>query len=1054
MYTYDKYEARQKIAALVEAFHTNEMALEKAPEAQIENDFICPLFEALNWNVRNEGLSPTQQEFRLQRTDRLGKRPDYILHLDGRNVLVMDAKQVKYSMHDPRWLNQVYSYAYSSQNSSPSKKIDFAILTDFQEFIVLDCTLFAARHDAVNNFRAIDWTYNDYVTQFDTLWELFERNNVLNDSKERKSGLWSRYLSPQKVKANRIAPDKAFLAQMDDEKTGWRVLLAKDMKKRNPAADGELITAAVQLWIDRLIFVKALSDREVDEDYLSQLEERVAKAGLDEHDTGWFKACRDIFEGLNTFYNGSIFKSRPELEAVSVSNKVVRSIIRDLKPENSPYNFAVLPVEILGTIYERFLGRVVRTTDKQVKIEDKPEVRKAGGVYYTPQYIVDYIVKNTLGKLLAECKTPADAARLKILDPACGSGSFLLGAYSALIEWHKDYYARAGKEKRDRESFYIDENGEIRLTAKLKREILRNNLYGVDIDPQAVEVTVFSLSLKALEDLREGELTEERTLFHQTVLPDLNANIKNGNSLIGTDYFSGQMFPDAATMKRVNAFDWEKEFPQIFGAQPIKVSPSGTMSETFRDSGMAGFDAIIGNPPYIRIQTMKEWAPLEVEIYKELYTSAKVGNYDIYVVFVEKALSLLNQRGRLGYILPHKFFNAQYGAGLRGEIARGRHLGKVIHFGDLQVFDGATTYTCLLFLDKTGNDEFDFVKVKDLEGWRAQTSEVSETSEVSGRIAAANVTGAVWNFAVGQGARLFERLSQMPVKLGDIAERMAQGIRTSANEIYVVDAVSEKDETVIAFSKQLDKNVELEKEILSLFLQGREIKRYRTLPSGKMVIIPYHLNGGRANFNTIDMMKEIYPRTFTYLSENKTFLENREKGKMRGSEWYAFIYPKNIELMKQSKILIPDIADRAQFALDEYGEYAFTSGYGITLKSDIAYSLKYILGLLNSKVLDFYLKHVSTPMQNGFFRYFTQFIEQLPIRRINFSDPAEKAAHDKMVSLVEQMLALHKNKAAANTQSAQEVAARQIRAVDESIDRLVYELYGLSEEEIKIVEGK
>jgi hypothetical protein len=158
--------------------------------------------------------------------------------------------------------------------------------------------------------------------------------------------------------------------------------------------------------------------------------------------------------------------------------------------------------------------------------------------------------------------------------------------------------------------------------------------------------------------------------------------------------------------------------------------------------------------------------------------------------------------------------------------------------------------------------------------------------------------------------------------------------------------------------------------------------------------------------------------------------------------------------MKQSKILIPDIADRAQFALDEYGEYAFTSGYGITLKSDIAYSLKYILGLLNSKVLDFYLKHVSTPMQNGFFRYFTQFIEQLPIRRINFSDPAEKAAHDKMVSLVEQMLALHKDKAAAKTQSAQEVAARQIRAVDESIDRLVYELYGLSEEEIKIVEGK
>ena len=234
------------------------------------------------------------------------------------------------------------------------------------------------------------------------------------------------YLSPQKVKANRISPDKAFLAEMDDEKTGWRVLLAKDMKKRNPAADGELITAAVQLLIDRLVFIKALSDREVDKDYLGELAQTVESSGLTDDNAGWFKACQSIFDELNNFYNGSIFAPRPELEAVTVSNKVVREVINDLKPENSPYNFAVLPVEILGTIYERFLGRVVRTTEKQVKIEEKPEVRKAGGVYYTPQYIVEYIVENTLGKLLEECKSPADAAKLKILDPACGSAHFCL----------------------------------------------------------------------------------------------------------------------------------------------------------------------------------------------------------------------------------------------------------------------------------------------------------------------------------------------------------------------------------------------------------------------------------------------------------------------------------------------------------------------------------------------------------------------------------------------------------------------------------------------------
>jgi hypothetical protein len=365
----------------------------------------------------------------------------------------------------------------------------------------------------------------------------------------------------------------------------------------------------------------------------------------------------------------------------------------------------------------------------------------------------------------------------------------------------------------------------------------------------------------------------------------------------------------------------------------------------------------------------------------------------------------------LGFILPHKFFNAQYGEPLRGVISNGKHLSKVVHFGDQQVFENATTYTCLMFLDKSGHDEFEFEKVEDLDRWHiAQISEGLRNSEVSitGKIEIGRTTESEWNFIVGRSAELFEKLSAMPVKLGDIAERMAQGIRTSANEIYVVDFVSDNGSLVTAYSKQLDKNIQLEKTPLSLFLQGREIKRYRVLPSGKMAIIPYRLEKQKVIFNSVSFMKEKQPAILEYLTQNKAFLENREKGKMRGSDWYAFVYPKNIDLMKQSKILIPDIADRAQFAFDENGEYAFTSGYGITLKSDSELSLKYVLGLLNSKLLEFYLKRVSTPMQNGFFRFFTQFMEKLPIRPINFSDPADKARHDKMVSLVERMLALHK----------------------------------------------
>jgi hypothetical protein len=161
----------------------------------------------------------------------------------------------------------------------------------------------------------------------------------------------------------------------------------------------------------------------------------------------------------------------------------------------------------------------------------------------------------------------------------------------------------------------------------------------------------------------------------------------------------------------------------------------------------------------------------------------------------------------------------------------------------------------------------------------------------------------------------------------------------------------------------------------------------------------------------------------------------------------------NIDLMLLPKILVPDIADRASFALDGSGAYAFTSGYGIILKIGIPESPKYVLGLLNSNVLDFYLKKISTTMRGGFFRYFTQFIEQLPIRKIDFSNPVEIEKHDRLVAFVEQMLLLNKRLFIEKAQEERNIFQRQIEATDRMIDQLVYELYGLTDEEIKIVEG-
>ena len=253
---------------------------------------------------------------------------------------------------------------------------------------------------------------------------------------------------------------------------------------------------------------------------------------------------------------------------------------------------------------------------------------------------------------------------------------------------------------------------------------------------------------------------------------------------------------------------------------------------------------------------------------------------------------------------------------------------------------------------------------------------------------AGDFRGRTMEFRVGNGAELFAKLNENAIRLCDVAERIAQGIRTSANPIYVLDVVSMNDSTVTAFSKQLQREVKLERKAVAPFLQGQDIRRYALETCSKVVILPYQIEGRPGRVDSRSAITEKFPLAYDYLLQNKKLLEDREDGRMRNEEWYAFVYPKNLELMSSKKILVPDIAAHSSFAFDETGEFTFTSGYGITLKEDAKESPAYLLGLLNSNLLDFYLKQVSTTMRGGYFRYFTQFIEQLPVKRI---DPKEQA---------------------------------------------------------------
>ena len=997
-------------------------------ETQVRREFIDPFFEALGWDIQNrQGYSEQFKQVVHEDSLKIGgvtKAPDYSFRLGGRRIFFVEAKKPAINLKtDPSPAYQLRRYAWTA-------KLPVSILTDFEEFIVYDTRVKPAEKDEASTARTFYISYTDYIDKWHEIDGLFSPAAI-------QKGALDRYVESSKKKKGTAEVDDAFLAEIEE----WRDLLARNIALRNRGLSARELNFAVQATIDRIVFLRICEDRGI-EPY-GQL-----MALLSGDDT--YARLRVLFERADERYNSGLFHFHSERDRhgapdkltpnLAIDDKALKAIFKRLYYPESPYEFAVFPAEILGQVYERFLGSVIRlTAGGQAKVEQKPEVRKAGGVYYTPSYIVDYIVKHTVGKLL-EGKTPQEVAGmtetwrpsktgqpLAILDPACGSGSFLLGAYQCLLDWHREYYAQdadaankwaTGKIPR----VYQDRHGEWRLTTSERKRILLANIYGVDLDTQAVEVTKLSLLLRVLEG-EDVQLGQGNLRFAQKhMLPDLAGNIKCGNSLIGPDFCQNQqMTLDDEETYRINAFNWGDEFPDIMRA--------------------GGFDAVIGNPPYIRIQTLKQWAPAEVEFYKDHYRAAASGNYDIYVVFIEKGLALLNENGRLGFICPHKFFNAKYGEGIRRVIAEGKHLEHVVHFAQCQVFADATTYTCLLFLSQTSRNAFSLERVRDIGLW------IGSAESETGRVKAPEPSEIQWSFVIGLGGQLLAKLPTLPgcAELGQLTSRIFQGFKTGADPVFILE---QQDEGLL-YSKAVERSVVLEAEFLRPLYKSGQLKRYDLKAANRLIVCPYR----GSSIVPWQEIESLAPKTASYLLTCRHILDAREGGRWAGQHWYCYSRQQALSVMNEPKILTADLNPHASFCFDPTGSASFTGGaaggYGVTFASDVHL---YVLGLLNSKLLDWVLKQVSSPFRGNWYSFESRFISRLPIRITDTRATKQRARHDKMVTLVERMLDLHKRLQGANTGHERTMIERQIAATDTEIDQLVYELYDLTAEEIAIVE--
>jgi type I restriction-modification system DNA methylase subunit len=752
-----------------------------------------------------------------------------------------------------------------------------------------------------------------------------------------------------------------------------------------------------------------------------------------------------LFEEADQKYNSGLFDFKKDKisKSIKIVNKVVKNIINELYYPESPYEFNILSVEILGSAYEQFLGKVIRLTPShQARIEEKPEVRKAGGVYYTPQYIVEYIVKNTVGKLV-EGKTPQEISKLKIVDPACGSGSFLIGAYQFLLDYHKDYYSENGKPSKGNKGNPLTPEGN--LTTAKKKEILLNNIYGVDLDFNAVEVTKLSLLLKCMEGETEASIATQMKLFNERVLPTLDSNIKSGNSLVDLDFYEGQI--DFGYEKKIKPFSWQKAFPDVFAkktpdhrhefkAQLQKVESNERSAEELikkfsgaeepvETYGVGGFDCVIGNPPYVRQELLGDFKDYFQRKYKVYH-----GTADLYSYFFERGISILREGGLFGIIVANKWMRANYGEPLRKWLKK-QDIKEIVDFGDLPVFESATTYPCIFISSKSkkASASIDVVNVKTLKfGVSLQDYVSQQTQKLSKNL----LDDSGWNLAGEAEHSLLKKLQSKGIPLSEYVKgNIYRGVLTGLNEAFVID-----EET----KKKLIKDDKKSAEVIKPFLAGRDIKRYQESKSDKFLI-----------FTKRGIDIDNYPAIKEYLTQFKTQLQPKPKdfkgkvwkGRKPGSyKWYemqdAVDYHKEFE---KPKIIIPAIVKSGSYTFDKSGYYSNDKTSIIPLDD------KYLLAVLNSKACDHFLKSIAATKQNGYFEYKPMYIEQLPI------PIATSSINLEITKLTNQILQLHKQKSETKVPALQEQLENQITYTDNKINELVYKLYELTEEEIKIIEA-
>lgn len=1012
-------QRKQKLSKLIAEYNKfkEQGKLDLTSEETIRT-WLNDLLAIFDWDVRDTSqilqekvLSKAEKE-KLKEISSQNTRPDYTFKVARQKLTFLDAKDVSVKIiDDSDAAFQIKSYGWSIL--APC-----AFISNFEEFAIYDCTYTPERGQNANLGR-VYFTMDDYIEKFEILEAHLLKENIYKgklDEIYSSSFQGNRYVE-------KTTPDFKFAQQLSD----FRLVLATDILNNNAdhiRNNSANLSYIVQIIINRILFIRVCEARKIEEEGLL----------LSFKEKGFWNEFKnssyfDFFE----HYDGPLFDRINAIQEIEISNEIFDQLIQVIYYP-SPYRFDVIPTKVLSDIYELFLSKKLLIENNEVKEEIKSEYLKTKGAVSTPQYIVQEIIRRTIPKQKLLEEGIENLFNKKILDIACGSGVFAIGVYDYIEEIFRELFVIS--KHPDFQKYFVTINNELIVNVLGKKAIMDNCIFGIDIDPEAVEVAKMSLSLKIIDNSENLESYNDIGLFGNKILNGVGNNIRCGNSLVESDIL--EKFPaleqNEEEFLNTNIFNWKSE--QGF-------------SEVFEEKG--GFDFIIGNPPYVEVKHYNVDLPFMHQYIKTRFSSSKNGKVDLAIPFIERGIELLNTTGRIGYIVQKRFFKTEYGRKIRGIITSSNYLSSVIDFETTSIFKDRITYVAILLLDKSSSNSFSF-KLYDgspeiLPSQLRETETPDIAPEQYSIIPATTVSANPWSFNDSQLIEVKTRLLESGC-LGDYA-KVCVGVQALWDRAYHIRPISVEN-GIIRGKSHIEENFEIELEACRPLICNENFYPYRKDSADVFVIFPYDVTDGIVTEIKFSDFRERFPLASEYLQRNKATIETTVETlpkkfpeKYDDNSWHLFTRVQNHGAV-YPKILVP------MTALDTFATFTFSNRtycdnanvFFINTPQKDDNSLYALSAIINSTVYSVLARSIANPQSNGYFKFNKQFLEPIPFPVSNFRENEQLKSDLAVVAKrIDELQANYKS----SSPTQQRSIARLLTIQWNTLDELCYQLYGLTD---------